>query len=328
MFFLNFGNGQPGGVGTVTDYRTADEDGAWVGMERYVHPTDAQYSWINRLAELYSARTKNFCRHEATTDRILQEVRENLNLYDFDQCYIFIALSGVKPRLFPIYGDWGSAKDSHWSKYYDYHGLECRMDGTDFDYEKGRELIFNVLKTNGVKKGDTTFESFVDLKFRGFLNEQGLNLDDTDNPLNSFHPDNAIYTDIINEWLKRKEVEYLNECEKIDNLPPSGERHEWYQDELNETLKVIKESDHKFFFYWADDLPGEGHIPEQVGLGDLDDKVKIDQPNVYWFWGISMSNYFKKMNISPRFLNYYQQESHFDFYKYMRNKLTDSKLML
>ena len=143
-----------------------------------------------------------------------QEVRENLNLYDFDQCYIFIALSGVKPRLFPIYGDWGSAKDSHWSKYYDYHGLECRMDGTDFDYEKGRELIFNVLKTNGVKKGDTTFESFVDLKFRGFLNEQGLNLDDTDNPLNSFHPDNAIYTDIINEWLKRKEVEYLNECEK------------------------------------------------------------------------------------------------------------------
>ena len=58
MFFLNFGNGYPGGVGTYTNYKTANEDGAWVGMERYVHPTDAQYSWVNRLAELYSARTK------------------------------------------------------------------------------------------------------------------------------------------------------------------------------------------------------------------------------------------------------------------------------
>ena len=109
-----------------------------------------------------------------------------VNYLLFDQCYVFIALSGVSPRLFPIYGDWGSAKDSHWSKFYEAWGIECRMDGTDFDYEKGRQLIFNVLKTNGVKKGDTTFTSYVDQAFRGFLNEQGLNLDDTDNPLNSF----------------------------------------------------------------------------------------------------------------------------------------------
>ena len=176
MFFLNFGNGYPGGVGTYTNYKTANEDGAWVGMERYVHPTDAQYSWVNRLAELYSARTKNFCRHGATTDRILQEVRENIDLYNFDQCYFFIALSNSQPRIFPIYGDWGSAKDSHWSTYYEHYGLECKMDGSDFDYEFGRTLLFNVLKTNGVKKGDTTFTSYVDEGFKGFLNEQGLNL--------------------------------------------------------------------------------------------------------------------------------------------------------
>lgn len=326
MFFLNYGNGHPGGVGTFTNYKTANEDGAWVALERHPHPTDQQYSWVNRLAELYSARTKNFCRHDACNETILADVRNSIEMYEFDQCVFFISLTGPLPRLFPIYGSWGSAKESSWSNYYDEWGLECRMDGTDFDYDKGRDIILEALKTSGIKKGDTTFTSYYDMGFRGFLNENGLNPDNIDNPLNALHPDNSIYEDILNKWLAIKEKEYLQECEKLNKLEGS-DSYAYMNHDLRDTLRIIKKSRHKFFFYFSDILPGADNITEEIGI-DTDVEV-IEGDNIHWFWGISMENYFKSMiSLKPRFLDYYQHEAHYDFYKYMRLKLTESKLML
>ena len=145
MYFLNYGDGHAGGVCSFTDYLCANEDGAWVGLERYPHPTDSQYSWVSRLAEVYSARVKSFCRHNASIESILQELCQSIDMYEFDECYSFIGLPRWQSRIYPLYGDWGSAKEHTWSYFYKRHGIDCRMDGTEFNREFGKQLIIEML---------------------------------------------------------------------------------------------------------------------------------------------------------------------------------------
>jgi hypothetical protein len=328
MFFLNFGDGHAGGVCSETNYTQANQDGAWVGLERYPHPTDSQYSWVSRMAEIYSARTKNLCRHNACIETILKEVRDNIDLYNFDECFFFIGLPNYQPRLFPIYGSWGNAKNNQWSTHYRYYGLECQMDGNDFNREEGHELILNVMRTGGIRPKDTTYTPYIDMGFRGFLNVRGLNPDDIDNPLNAFHPDNPIYHNIVHDWLTEKEKEYLKECERISKLVGT-ERYDNITDDLISTIKLMKKSSHQFFFYFTDQVPGSNNIPYDLQSNDETETEKLDHPNQHWFWGVSMANHFNNMdNSKPRFKGYYKHEDHLQFSKYMRHKLTETKKML
>ena len=248
MHFLSFGEGHAGGVCSFTDYTQADQDGAWVGLERYPHPTDSQYSWVYRLAEVYSARAKSFCRHGACIESILQEVQESVNMYDFDECYYFIGMPSWKKRLYPLYGNWGSAKNHRWSKHYVKHGIDCNMDGLDFNKEYGKQLVIDMLMTNGIKPKDTTFKSYYDLEFGSMLGEQGLNLGDKADPMVQYHPDNIEFDKIIDDWIEIKEKEYLKECKRIASIKTNHDMNVHYIPELMELLDLIKESKHKFYF--------------------------------------------------------------------------------
>ena len=251
MHFLSFGDGHAGGVCSFTDYLKANDDGAWVGLERYPHPVDSQYSWTSRLAEVYSARNKSFCRHNACIESILQEVSQTLSIYDFDDCYYFIGLPSWKRKLFPLYGDWGSAKDHLWSSSLHSFGVDCKMDGTDFDREYGKQLIIEMLRTNGVRPKDTTFKSWYDERFASLLTQNDLNLGEEYDPMVSYHPDDDRFTKIIDIWLDTCEQEYLKECERIENIEEDDtmSKNIHFIFDLIDFLKTAKETKHKFYFY-------------------------------------------------------------------------------
>ncbi len=342
MHFLSFGDGHAKGVCSFTEYLKANDDGAWVGLERYPHPTDSQYSWTSRLAEVYSARNKSFCRHNASIESILQEVKEALNLYDFDDCYYFIGLPNWKRRLFPLYGDWGSAKDHRWTSSLHAFGIDCKMDGTEFDREYGKQLIIEMLRTNGVRPKDTTFKSWYDERFASMLTDSDLNLGELYDPMVSYHPDDDRFIKIIDTWLDTCEQEYLEECERIENIAEddSTSKNIHFMYDLINLLKDAKETKHKFYFYFTEDtwpLPSDDDVMNmstkiwgQPTPEELEQViVKLNYPNVYWFWNICMIRFFNEDldNSRPTTKGYYKHEDHYQFSRHMRKHLVDSKLI-
>tara|TARA_B110001454_G_C12720404_1_gene434420 strand:+ start:1398 stop:2447 length:1050 start_codon:yes stop_codon:yes gene_type:complete len=349
MHFLSYGDGHSGGVCSFTDYLQANEDGAWVGLERYPHPTDTQYSWVSRLAEVYSARAKSFCRHNASFESILQEVLESTNMYDFDECYSFIGIPHWKKRLYHLYGDWGSAKNHRWSKHYHTFGIDCNMDGNDFDKEYGKQLIIEMLRTNGVRHKDTTFKSWYDGHFVEMITN--LNVDyltpehsHTDlekiDPMTLYHPEDERFKHMVNNWLDLKEREYLEECARINALTKSSDKAGHFMPDLLELLEQIKNSKHKFFFYFTEDsfpFPKNNSKfnytakkwGEEQSKGIIKTIVQLDYPNIYWFWGVCMKRFFDidLDNAKPRKFNYYRHEDHYQFSKYMRANLIETKLI-
>ena len=339
MHFLSYGDGHAGGVCSFTDYLQANEDGAWVGLERYPHPTDSQYSWVYRLAEVYSARAKSFCRHGASIESILQEVQESINMYEFDECYFFIGLPSWKRRLYHLYGDWGSAKNHRWSRFYLRYGIDCNMDETDFDKEFGRQLITEMLRTNGVRPKDTTFKSWYDERFASMLTLKKLNLGKEYDPMSSYHPDDDRFKDVIDKWLDLMEKEYLEECKRVNSLTETGHKNEHFIPELLKSLDLIKDSKHNFFFYFTDitwPFPKNGSKYSLSGkswsetVEDIEEvRLRLDYPNIYWFWGVCMKRFFEKSldNATPRKLGYYKHEDHYQFSRYMRRNIVESKLI-
>ena len=339
MHFLSYGDGHAGGVCSFTDYLQANEDGAWVGLERYPHPTDSQYSWVYRLAEVYSARAKSFCRHGASIESILQEVSESINMYEFDECYFFIGLPNWQRRLYPLYGDWGSAKNHRWSQFYLKYGIDCNMDEKDFDREFGKQLITEMLRTNGVRPKDTTFKSWYDEKFASILTLKNLNLGKEYDPMSAYHPDDERFKNIIDEWLDSMEKEYLEECKRVNSLTENKDLNDHFIPELLKLLEIVKESKHKFFFYFTDitwPFPKNGSKYRLSGKswGEPDEQVKeirlrLDYENIYWFWGVCMKRFFENDldNATPRKRGYYTHEHHYQFSKYMRRNITEHKLI-
>ena len=329
MHFLSFGEGHAGGVCSFTDYTQADQDGAWVGLERYPHPTDSQYSWVYRLAEVYSARAKSFCRHGACIESILQEVSESINMYEFDECYYFIGLPSWKKRLYSLYGSWGSAKDHRWSKDSDTYGIDCNMDGLDFDREYGKQLIINMLMTNGVKPKDTTFKSYYDLEFGSMLGERGLNLGDKADPMVQYHPDNEQFDSIIDEWLDIKEKRYLEECKRVESIKSEHGMNVHWVPELMSLLEKVKESKHKFFFYFTDEIWPMPKPTDKYKFMIGDEELDLNHENIYWFWKVCMDSFFKNNleNATPRIHGYYRHEDHYQFSKYMRRNITENNLI-
>jgi hypothetical protein len=341
MHFLSYGDGHAGGVCSFTKYLQANEDGAWVGLERYPHPTDTQYSWTSRLAEVYSARNKSFCRHNASIESILQEVQESINMYEFDECYFFIGLPDWKRRLYPLYGDWGSAKDHLWSKHYEEHGIDCNMDGTEFDKEYGKKLIGEVLRTNGVKRKDVTFKTYYDQQFGGLLSEKGLSLGGNSSRTDmgdhfvsndleiQYHPGNELFDKVIDEFLDIKESIYLNECERINAISPKkqNDMNIHYMPELLKLLELIKESKHKFYFYFTETLWNMPNVEEKTIIHG--EEVQLNLENTYWFWNICMKKFFEEDldNARPKTNDYYQHEDHYQFSRYMRRNITEQNLI-
>lgn len=342
MHFLSYGDGHAGGVCSFTDYLQANEDGAWVGLERYPHPTDTQYSWASRLAEVYSARIKSFCRHHASFESICQEVLESFNMYEFDECYSFIGIPNWKKRIYHLYGDWGSAKNHRWSKHYHKFGIDCQMDGNDFDRDFGKQLVIEMFRTNGIRPGDTSFKSWYDQRFATLI--QGLDL--FNNPagievLSGYHPEDENYQLLITKWLDQMEREYLEECDRINALTTANDRYIHFMPDLLELLEKIKDSRHKFFFYFTEDsfpFPknntefnytakkwGEEENPNVIKT-----RIQLDHPNIYWFWGVCMMRFFDTdldNNVTPRLHGYFKHEDHYEFSKYMRTNLARTKLI-
>lgn len=342
MHFLSFGDGHAGGVCSFTDYLKANDDGAWVGLERYPHPVDSQYSWTSRLAEVYSARNKSFCRHNACIESILQEVSQTLSMYDFDDCYYFIGLPSWKRKLFPLYGDWGSAKDHLWSSTLHSFGVDCKMDGTDFDREYGKQLIIEMLRTNGVRPKDTTFKSWYDRRFASIITKNELNLGDLYDPMVSYHPDDDRFTKIIDIWLDTCEQEYLKECERIENIEEDDtmSKNIHFIFDLINLLKKAKDTKHKFYFYFTEHtwpLPSDDDIISSSThfTGDLKPEeleeviVKLNYPNVHWLWNVCMTRFFNEDldNARPKTKGYFKHEDHYQFSRHMRKHLIDNSLI-
>lgn len=341
MHFLSFGDGHAGGVCSFTDYLKANDDGAWVGLERYPHPVDSQYSWTSRLAEVYSARNKSFCRHNACIESILQEVTQTLSMYDFDDCYYFIGLPSWKRKLFPLYGDWGSAKDHLWSSTLHSFGVDCKMDGTDFDREYGKQLIIEMLRTNGVRPKDTTFKSWYDRRFASIITKNELNLGDLYDPMVSYHPDDDRFTKIIDIWLDTCEQEYLKECERIENIEEDDtmSKNIHFIFDLINLLKKAKDTKHKFYFYFTEHtwpLPSDDDIiSSSTHSGDLKPEeleeviVKLNYPNVHWLWNVCMTRFFNEDldNARPKTKGYFKHEDHYQFSRHMRKHLIDNSLI-
>ncbi len=349
MHFLSYGDGHAGGVCSFTKYLQANEDGAWVGLERYPHPTDTQYSWVSRLAEVYSARAKSFCRHNACFESILQEVSESINMYDFDECYYFIGIPTWKKRLFHLYGDWGSAKDHRWSKHFQSFGIDCNMDGNDFDKEYGKQLITEMLRTNGVRHKDTTFKSWYDQEFVEMITN--LNTDSLTpkewhtememiDPMTLYHPEDERFKHIVNDWLDYKEKLYLEECARLNSITKAYERYRHFLPDLLEVLNIIKDSKHKFFFYFTEDsypFPKNNskfnYTAKKWGQEETTDVIKkiiqLDYPNVYWFWNVCMKRFFDEGldNARPQTHGYYKHEDQYQFSRYMRTNLVETKLL-
>lgn len=340
MHFLSYGDGHAGGVCSFTDYLQANEDGAWVGLERYPHPTDSQYSWVSRLAEVYSARAKSFCRHGASIESILQEVSESINMYEFDECYFFIGLPNWQHRLYPLYGDWGSAKNHRWSIMDQKYGIDCKMDKTDFDREFGKQLVIEMLRTNGVRPKDTTFKSWYDERFASMLTVKELNLGKEYDPMSAYHPDNDVFNNVIDEWLDLMEKEYLEECKRINSITENRDINIQFVPELLKLFNLIKKSKHKFFFYFTDIVWAfpknnekysftKKHWKAKEPYDEIKTKIQMDYPNVHWFWGICMKKFFEESldNATPRKHGYYTHEDHYQFSRYMRRNITESKLI-
>ena len=104
-------------------------------------------------------------------------------------------------------------------------------------------------------------------------------------------------------------------------------------------LEIIKESKHKFFFYFTDitwPFPKNGSKYRLSGKswGEPDEQVKeirlrLDYENIYWFWGVCMKRFFENDldNATPRKRGYYTHEHHYQFSKYMRRNITEHKLI-
>ncbi len=320
MFFFNHGDGIAGGVGSVTNYLTADEDGAWVGLERFPHPTDSQYSWVSRLAEMFNARTKNFCRHGACIESIFQSVIDSVDMFPADQKYHFIGIPKWDRRIFPIYGSWGNTKYYKWSSLYEYWGEECRMDGTDFDFEKGKKIIIDALSTGGIKPKDTTFTDHNDQRFYQFAYEKS----DFEFSPSLFHPDNDVHLKCIDMWLEQCKDWYEEQCTIVSNI--TGEGRLDHVKEFFKPLKQVIDShpNDKFFFYGTEDVLSQNIFETSFKLFDCD----LTRPNTYWFWGIGQSLFFETMKIHPRWKKYHSKELHFEFMRHMNKKLTELDKML
>ena len=154
----------------------------------------------------------------------------------------------------------------------------------------------------------------------------------------AYHPENDKFNTIIEEWLDTVEKEYLAECEIINAITHVSEQNEHFMPLLLQTIKLIKESKHEFFFYFTEEtwpFPKNNSKfnytikdwgdPEESEL--IKEIVQLDYPNVYWFWGVSMMRFFSEHldNASPKKLKYYKHEDHYQFSKYMRRTITDHK---
>ena len=322
MFFFNHGDGIAGGVGTETNYLTADEDGAWVGLERFPHPTDSQYSWVSRLAEMFNARTKNFCRHNSCIETIIQGVNDSADLFPRDPKIHFIGLPTWTKRIFPIYGSWGNSKYYQWSNQYELWGEECKMDGTDFDYEKGKQIIIDALLTGGIKPKDTTYTDHNDLRFYRFAYE----FSNFEFQPNLFHPDNPVHLKVIDKWLEDQEKNYKDFCDIITK--ETGESRYTHLEKSFKTLYDVIEShpDDKFYIYGTEEKIVQNEI--EMIFRDWGFPNPGSNKNVFWFWGICMNHYFEGMKIEPRWNGYYAKEQHFEFKRFMNKKLTELDKML
>jgi hypothetical protein len=263
-------------------------------------------------------------------------------MYDFDDCYYFIGLPSWKRRLFPLYGDWGSAKNHRWSSSLHAFGIDCKMDGTDFDREYGKQLIIEMLRTNGVRPKDTTFKSWYDERFASIITKNELNLGDLYDPMVSYHPDDDRFIKIIDTWLDSCEQEYLEECERIENIKEenSMEKNIHFIFDLINLLKKAKDTKHKFYFYFTEDtwpLPSDDDIiksstkvwgqptPEELEQAT----VKLNYPNVHWLWNVCMTRFFNDDldNTRPKTKGYFKHEDHYQFSRHMRKHLIDSNLI-
>ena len=321
MFFFNHGDGIAGGVGSVTNYLTADEDGAWVGLERFPHPTDSQYSWVSRLAEMFNARSKNFCRHDSCLESIFQGVIESAEMFPSDQKFHFIGMPKWTRRIFPIYGSWGNTKYYLWSELYEFWGEECRMDGTDFDREKGKQIILDALTSGGIKPKDQTFKDHNDQRFyeysykvTNFQFQPGL-----------FHPENDVHMKSIDDWLTLQEENYNTFCDTI-KVETGDQRYNHLETHFKKILECIKSHPKdKFLFYGTEDIL----VQKEIEMLFKRWNCPIDQePNTYWFWGSYQNGFFEGMNIDPRWNGYYKKEQHFEFMRHMNKKLTELDKML
>jgi len=322
VFFFNHGDGVAGGVGTVTNYLTADEDGAWVGLERFPHPTDSQYSWVRRLAEMFNARTKNFCRHDSCIESILAGVTASADLFPRDPKTHFIGLPTWTKRIFPIYGSWGNSKYYQFSEVYELWGEECAMDGTDFDFEKGKQVIIDALLTGGIKPKDTTYTDYNDQRFYRFAYEKSNFVFQP----NLFHPDNTTHLDIIDQWLKVQKENYDTFCNQIK--VETGESRFTHLPKAFKTFfeTVASHPNDKFYIYGSEDMVVQNVIEKLLNDWGMGDPGQFK--NLYWFWGLSMNHYFEGMKIPPRWNGYYAKELHFEFMRHMNKKLTELDKML
>ena len=321
MFFFNHGDGVAGGVGSETNYLTANEDGAWVGLERFPHPTDSQYSWVSRLAEMFNAKTKNFCRHDSCLESVIQSVIDSADMFPSEQKFHFIGMPTWTKRIFPIYGSWGNTKYYQWSPHYEFWGEECSMDGTDFNREKGKKIIIDALSTGGVKPKDPTFEDHNDQRFYQF-SYQTTNFEFQPG---LFHPDNDQHIESIEKWLDQCEDFYKEQCEIIQKETGQSRFGHLEKHFKNLYQTIIDHPEDKFLFYGTEDMLTQNVIE----LLFKNWEVKIDEPkNTYWFWGSCMNNYFEGMKIPPRWNGYYSKEQHFEFMRHMNKKLTELDKML
>jgi len=109
-----------------------------------------------------------------------------------------------------------------------------------------------------------------------------------------------------------------------------------------------KRPNHKFFFYFtedkwnfpSDDESGkegtsytwesefETDTNSEDGVKNKSHKVDFNIPNTYWFWGVSMKHFFKNNpNLQPRIHDYYKHEDHYQFSRYMRDKILEENLI-
>ena len=86
----------------------------------------------------------------------------------------------------------------------------------------------------------------------------------------------------------------LNECERINAISPKkqNDMNIHYMPELLKLLELIKESKHKFYFYFTETLWNMPNVEEKTIIHG--EEVQLNLENTYWFWNICMKKFFEE----------------------------------